>query len=145
MGEEKAGTNEEYAKAIVRVRKLRDLTATAAWRDLYRWLVTEIDGHAAAVLEAEKTREVVRHQEGAKILRGIIEHIQSPIHELNAVIDATPLFLPKDYQAGLWDAETGDALLVAKDDPRLKKAKKPAAPAKGKKAKKGKAKAAKGE
>src|SRR3990167_3844468 len=63
---------ENYSEKLAKVQRSKDMTDTRAWRELYLKLHDMVKVAAAAVLEAEKPRDVVRCQEQVKIIRGIM-------------------------------------------------------------------------
>jgi hypothetical protein len=97
----------DYERRLRDVEKLKEMTDTEAWQDFYRSIQQSIDAHGAAVLDAEKSREVIRHQEGVKILRGLIESVQECIAELNRFVTACPLFVQDMPLRATWNETLG--------------------------------------
>lgn len=97
----------DYSSHLATVRELKRMTDTKAWQELVRWITNQIDGHAKAVLDAEKPREVVQHQEGVKILRSFLEKAEQPVNALNEFIHATPLFSGEMKVRAEWNPTLG--------------------------------------
>lgn len=86
----------DYHDRLKKVEDLKAMTDTPAWQALYAEIMADIEKHAKDVLDVEKPREVVRHQEGVKILRGLIHRIRIKVDGLNNFVNNTPLFAPAE-------------------------------------------------
>ena len=96
-----------YADRLGEVRRAKVMTDTVAWAELYARIQEEIKGHAAAVLEAEKPRDVVRHQEGVKILRLLAEFPRRPVDKLADYCRSMPLFASQFPVSAGWNDAVG--------------------------------------
>lgn len=97
----------DYRKRLERVKETKEMTDTAAWQAFYGRLQNRIEKHGQQVLDAEQTRDVVRHQEGVKIIRSVIEEIEQVVHDLNGYVNAQPLFAPQMKTRADWNAALG--------------------------------------
>lgn len=97
----------DYSSHLATVRELKRMTDTKAWQELVRWITNQIDAHAKAVLDAEKPREVVQHQEGVKILRSFLAKAEQPVNALNEFIHAMPLFSGEMRVRAEWNETLG--------------------------------------
>jgi hypothetical protein len=97
----------DYEKHLEAVMSLKAMTDTPAWQEHYRHMRARIEAHGQEVLNAEKTREVVQHQEGAKILRALIERVKGPVGDLNHYINAMPLFVSSMPIRAEWNGALG--------------------------------------
>ncbi len=116
--EKKAEENEsqrvqaDYADLLREVRDMKELTDTKAWQRLHRNIRAKISAHADAVLDAEKPREVVQHQEGVKILREVLAYPKAPVDLLTEFIKATPLFARMMPVRAEWNEALGKIELI---------------------------------
>ena len=91
--QEKKQAMTDYEKHLEAVREMKAMTDTDAWKALYRSVIGEIDGHAKDILDAEKPREVVQHQEGVKILRSLIRRVREPVGAFRHFLTSMPLLV----------------------------------------------------
>ena len=59
------------------------------------------------MLDAEQTRVIIQHQEGVKILRGLLINVAAPVEELKHFINAMPLFSQDMRERADWNAALG--------------------------------------
>jgi len=97
----------DYQKHLDAVMELKTMTDTPAWQAYYRMIQNEIKRHGEAVLNAEKSREVIAHQEGVKVLRSLIRRVKAPIDSLDSFIRAMPLFVGDMKMRAEWNAALG--------------------------------------
>jgi len=97
----------DYEKALAKVNALKSMTDTEAWRQYYRGILQRIDLHGRDVLDAEKPRDVIHHQEGVKILRQLIDEVRGPVEALNAYVREMPLFALEFHTAAEWNGPLG--------------------------------------
>ena len=94
----------DYHKRLEKVREFKAMTDTTAWQSYYSGLLNRIEKHGQMVLDAEQTRDVVRHQEGVKIIRSILEEVEQVVKDLNSYVNAQPLFAPLMHTRAEWNA-----------------------------------------
>lgn len=112
---EKQQALSEYEQHMDAVRNTKAMTDTTAWQQFYRGIQQEIEKHGRMVLVTEQTRTIIRHQEGVKILRALVEKIAEPVHELNRFISNMPLFAPDMGVRAEWNTALGKVELKAID------------------------------
>ena len=118
--EEKARKAQQKAKAVAdyqghlaKVKVLQTMTDTDAWQSFYRSIQERIAKHGREVLDAEKTREIIQHQEGVKILRDLLDRVAAPVRELQHFINAMPLFSQEMRERAEWNAALGRVEITA--------------------------------
>lgn len=104
-------TTTDYEIRLAAVVRLKEMTDTQAWQDLHRSIQTMIQVHAREVLEAEKNREVILHQQGVKILRTVLKQVRIPVDNLNDYITAMPLMSSQMGTRARWIDELGQVEL----------------------------------
>ncbi len=82
----------DYTTMLDDVRIMKAMTDTQAWQKFVRDIHNKIRVHAAALLDAEKPREVVEHQMGVKTLREMLNYPACPVDTLNHFVNNMPLF-----------------------------------------------------
>jgi len=97
----------DYDKLLRDVTEMKTMTDTAAWQRLYASLRRKIAAHAEDVLEAEKPREVVQHQEGVKILRDVCAWPAAPVQALKDFVKGYPLFAGEMNVRAEWNEVLG--------------------------------------
>lgn len=97
----------DYEKQLQRVLALKSMTDCEEWQRVHRWVKTQIQKHASEILDAEKSREVVQHQEGVKILRDILETVKSPVAEFQAFCNGMNLFASQFRTRATWNDDLG--------------------------------------
>lgn len=102
----------DYDARLKDVSELKDMTDTPAWQKLYAEMQASIDKHAADILDVEKPRDVVKHQEGVKVLRGLIFQIRAPVDALNSFVNNTPLFAPAEVARANFNEALGTVELT---------------------------------
>jgi hypothetical protein len=83
------------------------MTDTAAWQDFYRHIQAEITKHGVEILDAEKTREIVQHQEGVKVLKALVSVVRKPVDDLTHLINSMTLFRPVIHTAAEFNTALG--------------------------------------
>ena len=101
----------DYDSHLEDVTALKAMTDTAAWKRFYAGMKADIARHGEDVLDAEKPRDVVKHQEGVKLLRGLISRVQTPVDELNLYAHSMPLFSPEMKIRAQWNDALGQVEL----------------------------------
>lgn len=96
-----------YEERLGKVMRAKAMTDTAAWGDLYGLIRETIAHHAKQVLDAEKPRDVVRHQEGVKILRDLAGWPGKAVEALADYTRSMPLFAREFKTTAGWNQETG--------------------------------------
>jgi hypothetical protein len=97
----------EYDKKLADVRDLEAMTDTDSWRRIHTEIHAAITEHGVLILDAEG-RDVIRHQEGVKILRNVIDKVKKPIDELNKFITGSgPLFTSEMRHRAEWNSALG--------------------------------------
>lgn len=104
---EKKKVKGDYEKRLADVMLLKAMTDTQAWQDFYRQIQSAIAEHGRAVLTAEKTREIIQHQEGVKILRAQLEMLSGPVRALNSFCNDMPLFAQDFKTRAVWNEGQG--------------------------------------
>lgn len=102
----------DYEERLKEVEELKAMTDTPAWQKYYAEMMASIEKHAVDILETEKPRETIRHQEGVKILRGQIFKLKQPIDTLNNFVNNTPLFAPADVARANFNEALGTVELT---------------------------------
>ena len=97
----------DYQKAVDDVLRVKAMTDTDAWKTFYVEIQKQIRRHSIDILDAEKPRDVVRHQEGVKILRGLIGSVREPVGKLNGYIASMPLFSAQMRTRAEWNDALG--------------------------------------
>jgi len=105
--QEKRKAMGDYDRNLEVVRKVKAMTDTSAWQLFYSELQRRIRKHSESVLDAEKPRDVIHHQEGVKVIRSLIAQIRKPIEELNTFISAMPLFAQDMEIRATWNDALG--------------------------------------
>jgi hypothetical protein len=104
---EKQKAKSDYEKMLSQVMDLKEMTQTEAWQRNYRWLKMQVKKHADDILDAEKPRDVVRHQEGVKLIKEILESVKGPVEEMNEFISKMPLFSGSFKVRAAWNDDLG--------------------------------------
>ena len=86
---------------------LKAMTDSAHWAGVHSRIQRQIAIPAEAVLDAEKPREVIAHQEGVKVMRRFLAELQEPVNELQTFINARPLFAPVFPSRAQWNVALG--------------------------------------
>ena len=105
--EEKKRALSDYEEHLNEVLRAKEMTDTAAWQEFYRRLQQDIKRHGEDVLDAEKPREVVHHQEGVKLLRALIQRVADPVGKLDGFIQGMPLFAHQFKTRATWNQALG--------------------------------------
>jgi len=133
----------DYEGYLNDVLSLKTMTDTEAWRSFYSVLRRMETQHGRDVLNAEKAREIVRHQEGVKLIREIIKRVQQPVDNLSNFCNSAPLFASLFDVRAAWNEALGTVELSrvpgVESRPRKKKGVKKAGAGGKKKARKKKA------
>ncbi len=103
----------DYERLLEKVLEVKTMTDTPAWQSFYRGTQRRIEAHGLAVLNAEKNREVIQHQEGVKILRTLIEEVAAPVRDLQEFINRTPLFAKDAHTLAEFNVALGKVELRA--------------------------------
>lgn len=106
----------DYDDYLARVMELKSMTDTKSWQRMFGEIMSAIDRHGKSVLVAEKNRDVIRHQEGVKILRGVIAKVREPVDELNNFIHNMPLFSAQMKTRASWNEALGRVELNDAED-----------------------------
>jgi len=114
-GKERQQALTEYEKHMDEVNATKVMTDTAAWQKFYRKVMADIETHGQEVLTAEKTRDIVCHQEGVKILKAMVAGVSRPVHELDRFIASMPLFVQSMKIRATWNKALGKVELKAMD------------------------------
>jgi hypothetical protein len=97
----------DYEGYLDDVLALKKMTDTAAWRAFYSVLRRMETQHGRDVLNAEKAREIVRHQEGVKLVREIVKRVQQPVENLSNFCNSAPLFASLFDVRAAWNEAIG--------------------------------------
>ncbi len=103
---------EDYEERLKEVEDLKAMTDTPAWQKFYAGVMASIEKHAQDILDTEKPRETIRHQEGVKILRGLVFQLKMPVDTLNAFVNNTPLFAPAEVARANFNEALGTVELT---------------------------------
>jgi hypothetical protein len=98
---------ESYESLMASVMELQALTDMPAWRKLYANVQSKIKMHGSMVLDAEKTRDIIQHQEGVKVLRGFIADVRRPVDDLVNFCNSMPLFGGEFHTRAQWNEALG--------------------------------------
>ncbi len=102
----------DYHERLAKVEQLKAMTDTPAWQALYGEIQADIAKHREDILDTEKPREMMRHQEGVKILRGLIDRIRVKVEALNTFVNNTPLFAPAEVARANFNEALGTVELT---------------------------------
>ena len=97
----------EYEKLLRKVAELKEMTDTPKWREVYASIHKAIARHGEEVLDAEKSRDVIHHQEGVKILRGLVDRVKAPVTALEDLCSKMPLFVKEFKTRATWNEKIG--------------------------------------
>ena len=97
----------DYGKLLDDVKRLKEMIDTEAWRKFYTDLLKEKERARDAVLEAEKTRDIIRFQETVKILGAVAKNIRGPVDDLNRFCNDMPLFAQEFKVRASWNEGQG--------------------------------------
>ena len=97
----------DYKTHLAEVMKVKEMTDTTQWKELYRHIKNTIEGHKVALEDAEKPRDVALHQAGIKALRSLIDEVRRPIVLLDGFIMGTPLFCQDMKTRAKWNEPLG--------------------------------------
>jgi len=104
----------DYADHLHEVEELKAMTETKAWQKFYANLRRAITKAGKDILDAEKTREIIRYQESVKIIRQILVKVREPVDEMNTFCNAHPLFVAEFPVRPEWNEATGTVELSGK-------------------------------
>lgn len=97
----------DYEKKLADVRDLEEMTDTDSWRRIHTELQSSMNQHRKSLEDAEG-KDVIRHQEGLKILRAVIEKVKKPVDDLNNfVVNTGPLFSGNMKYRAEWNTALG--------------------------------------
>lgn len=108
----------DYKRLLQDVEELEVMTKTPSWAAFYGYLRERITRHGRDILHAEKTRDIIGHQEGVKILESILEHLSGPVEELRAFIKGMPLFTAEFPKTAHWDESLGVVVVEKTEKPK---------------------------
>lgn len=99
----------DYEGRFANVLKLKQLTDTDAWRQLFKSMGKQIAGHAESLLDHTLgTKDVIYHQQGVRVLRDLLTQIRAPMDALTSFASDMPLFAQDAVkQHATWNAKTG--------------------------------------
>ena len=99
----------DYGKKMVRVKEVQKMTETAAWKQLYKSMKSQIVRHAESLLDHTMgTKDVIYHQQGVRKLRELIDQVKAPLNALESFVNEMPLFATDEIEHHAeWNEETG--------------------------------------
>lgn len=112
---EKKKALSDYEKHLKAVKDLKEMTDTASWREFHSRIQKQLAQHGRDVLDAEKTRDIIRHQEGVKILKEIIAEVCEPVTKLQGYVRDMPLFAKDFKDLAEWNTALGQVEMRARD------------------------------
>lgn len=112
---EKKQAMSDYDGYLDGVKELKSMTDTKAWHRMFGEIKVAIENHGKSVLVAEKNRDVIRHQEGVKILRGVLAKVREPVDELNNFVHNMPLFSAQMKTRASWNEALGRVELTTSE------------------------------
>ncbi len=107
ISKDKASVMNDVNKKLKRIKELMKMTNTPAWKAFYKRLTDSVRKNEEGLVHLEKNREIIKAQEGVKIINQIIEDVQRPINDLNSLFDNHPLFTPAQQWEASFDKKTG--------------------------------------
>jgi hypothetical protein len=113
--DEKASRKEamsDYQKRLDAVLALKTMTDCPCWQAFHSRIQKDIAGHGMAVLDAEKPRDVVKHQEGVKILKEIISGVRAPVDALTELVNEMPLYSNGMRTRAAWNVALGRVMIT---------------------------------
>jgi len=102
----------DYDRLLADAKAAKRMTDLPAWQAFYRKLTERKAEHARQILIAEKTRDVVRHQEGSKLIGELVQDVKEPVNALNRFIRETPLFCGANCLRAVFNESLGTIRLV---------------------------------
>ncbi len=112
--QEKKVISKDYDDRMKDVEELQTMTKTKAWQKFHANLRRAIDKAGKSVLDAEKTRDIIKFQESVKIIRQILAKVREPVDELNSFCNAHPLFVSQFPVRAAYNNATGTVEMKGK-------------------------------
>lgn len=97
----------DYGKMLDEVKRLKEMTDTEAWRKFYTGLQKQKESARDEVLNAEKTRDIIKFQETVKILGAVARNVRGPVDDLNRFCNDMPLFAQEFKVRASWNNGQG--------------------------------------
>lgn len=108
---ERLRSKSRFESLLAEVLELKAMTDTPAWQKVYARLQDRIKGHGQEVLNAEKTRDIIAHQEGVKRFREFIADLQAPVGALRNYVTEMTLFAAEFHTRARWSEALGQVEL----------------------------------
>ena len=109
--DEEKKASSDYGQRLADVKKMKEMTDTDAFQEFYSGLKLKVETHAELILTSEKSREVIAHQEGVKVIRDIMASFSKPVKALNAFVSNMPLFSALFPIRAEWNEALGKIIL----------------------------------
>ena len=97
----------DYRSLLADVEALSQMTDTQAWKKFWAALGAMKTTSASEVLLAEQTREIIRFQEGVKLVNVIMDRVEAPVKALTHFCNSMPLFASEFKTRAAWNAALG--------------------------------------
>lgn len=99
----------DYGKRLVAAKKLKQLTDTEAWQQLFKSIKRQIANHAESVLDHTLSgKELSYHQQGVRVLRDLLTQVRAPVDSATSFEKELPLFAASEVTDRVeWDDKTG--------------------------------------
>jgi hypothetical protein len=108
---ERLRAKSRFEALLAGVLKLKEMTDTPGWQKVYADLQARIKQHGQDVLNAEKTRDIIAHQEGVKRFREFLADLQAPVGALRNYVSEMPLFASEFHTRAQWSEALGQVEL----------------------------------
>lgn len=109
----------DYDSHLRAVEELVEMTSTVEWQRRHAWIQREIKRSATALLECEKPKEIVAHQQKVRAFREFLSVLKQPVEEMISFCKDMPLFAGTFPKHASWNEALGRAEL--RENPTLKK------------------------
>lgn len=114
--QKKADSTVAYERTLERVVGYEKMTSTPAWKDFYAEIRAKVDEFKAKILTLEKTRAIIRCQEGACLYEKLFDTIKREVQDLNAMEKQYPLFKDSFLYSSEFDEQLGVVSVKKKEE-----------------------------
>lgn len=99
----------DYGKRLLAAKKLKQMTDTEAWQQLFKSMKRQIANHAESVLDHTLSgKDLSYHQQGVRVLRDLLTQVRAPVDAANSFEKELPLFAASEVTERVeWDDKTG--------------------------------------
>ncbi len=99
----------DYGKRLLAAKKLKQMTDTEAWQQLFKSIKRQIANHAESVLDHTLSgKDLSYHQQGVRVLRDLLTQVRAPVDAAMSFEKELPLFAASEVTERVeWDDKTG--------------------------------------